>query len=234
MLQAAKIKAISFDLDDTLWPIRPTIVRAEKALHDWLVVHAPMTAAMFSSPEALADIRNYMMTELVKKKPELKYDLSAVRRESIRLAMYRAKENPLMAEAAFDVFFAERNKVNLFDDALPVLQRLSQKYTLVSLSNGNADLQLTGIAPYFKAAITARAMGMGKPDARIFQAAAQAADVQPHEVLHVGDDMALDVLGALNAGMQAAWVNRGDHLWPHDQQPTVMVELLTELCDLLN
>ena len=45
MLDIARIKAISLDLDDTLWPIWPTIERAEKALHEWLVTNAPMAAA---------------------------------------------------------------------------------------------------------------------------------------------------------------------------------------------
>ena len=49
MLDLGKIKAITLDLDDTLWPIWPTIERAEKALHDWLSEHAPMTCALFAT-----------------------------------------------------------------------------------------------------------------------------------------------------------------------------------------
>jgi len=228
MLDIARIKAISLDLDDTLWPIWPTIERAEKVLHDWLVEHAPMAAALFSSPSALREIRDYMVAN----RPDLKNDLSAVRRESIRLALYRAGENPLLAEPAFDAFFAERQRVTLFEDALPALQFLSARFPLVSLSNGNADLQRVGLAPYFRAAISAREFGVGKPDSRIFHAAAGAVDLAPADVLHVGDDATLDALGALNAGMQAAWVNRADHLWPHETQPQVTLTSLTELCEL--
>jgi putative hydrolase of the HAD superfamily len=43
-------------------------------------------------------------------------------------------------------------------------------------------------------------------------------DVQPHEVLHIGDDAALDVVGALKAGMQAVWVNRPGNAWPMETQ----------------
>ena len=64
------------------------------------------------------------------------------------------------------------------------------------------------------------------------QAAADAAGVQAHEVLHVGDDAALDVLAALGCGMQTVWVNRADHLWAHDAEPHETVTTLTELCDL--
>ena len=228
MLDVSRIRGISLDLDDTLWPIWPTIERAEKALHDWLAEHAPMAAALFSSPGALRDIRDYMAVS----KPELKHDMSALRRESIRLALYRAGENPLLADDAFDVFFAERQRVTLFEDARPALEFLSARYPLVSISNGNADLARIGLGALFAATISAREFGVGKPDPRIFHAAAGALDLQPGDILHVGDDATLDALGALNAGMQAAWINRGDAMWPHEQEPHAMLENLSELCGL--
>jgi FMN hydrolase / 5-amino-6-(5-phospho-D-ribitylamino)uracil phosphatase len=228
MLDITRINAISLDLDDTLWPIWPTIERAEKVLHDWLVEYAPMAAALFSSPSALREIRNHMAAS----RPDLKNDLSAVRRESIRLALYRAGENPLLADQAFEVFFAERQRVTLFEDALPSLQFLSARFPLVTVSNGNADLDRVGLAPYFRACVSAREFGVGKPDPRIFHAAAGAVDLTPQDVLHVGDDATLDALGALNAGMQAAWVNRSDNLWPHELEPHVTLGNLTELCAL--
>lgn len=230
MLEAAKIKAITIDLDDTLWPIWPTIEKAEKALHDWLTEHAPMAAALFSSPAALREIRDYMAMS----RPELKHDMSALRRESIRLALYRAGENPLLAETAFEVFFAERQRVTLFEDALPALEHLARRFPVVSLSNGNADLARMGLDHLFRASITAREFGVGKPDPRIFHAAAGAVDVTPDQVLHVGDDPTLDALGALNAGMQAAWLNRADAMWPHELEPQLTLSTLTELCELFN
>jgi FMN hydrolase / 5-amino-6-(5-phospho-D-ribitylamino)uracil phosphatase len=229
MLDPGKIKAVTIDLDDTLWPIWPTIERAEKALHDWLVEHAPMTSALFANPVALRDIR----AEMTSSRPDLKHDMSALRRESIRLALTRAGENPLLAEPAFEAFFAARQQVDLFDDALPALEFLSSRYPVVALSNGNADLQRIGLAHFFRAAISAREFGVGKPDPRIFHAAAGAVDTMPEAVLHIGDDATLDALGALNAGMQAAWLNRGDAPWPHEQEPQVTLTHLGELRELI-
>ncbi|RYY48763.1 MAG: HAD family hydrolase, partial [Comamonadaceae bacterium] len=130
-------------------------------------------------------------------------------------------------------FFAERQNVTLYDDALPALEFLAARYPLVSLSNGNADVHRVGLGRFFRAAISARDFGVGKPDPRIFLAAAGACEVQPEEVLHVGDDATLDALGALNAGMQAVWLNRSGAQWPHEQEPHVVVASLAQLCELL-
>ncbi len=228
MLDLTLIKAITLDLDDTLWPIWPAIERAEKALDDWLSHHAPMTAALFANPAARHDIREHV----TRSRPELKYNLSAIRTEAIRVALYRSREDPLLAEQAFSVFFAARNQVTLFEDTLLALAFLSSRFPLVAVSNGNADIQRIGIDSYFRASISAQAFGVGKPDPRIFHAAAGAAEVEPHQVLHVGDDAALDVLGALNCGMQTVWINRADHLWVYPSMPNETVTTLTELCDL--
>jgi FMN hydrolase / 5-amino-6-(5-phospho-D-ribitylamino)uracil phosphatase len=234
MLNIKKIRAISFDLDDTLWPIWPVIERAEKALLAWLGERAPMTAALFASPNALREIREYMHDVVIKKKPEMAHDLGAIRLESIRLALYRAGDDPLLADGAYQVFFAARNDVAYYEDALPALKLLSARFPLVSLSNGNAQLDLVGIAHYFKAAVSAKSEGVAKPDVRIFQAAAREAGVATDEILHIGDDAALDVLGALDAGMQTVWLNRQDKLWPHEtQHPTLEIASLEELTALL-
>lgn len=229
MLDRGKIRAITFDLDDTLWPIWPAIERAEKALLQWLADNAPLTAELFDNAAALREIRG----EITTSRPDLAHDLSAMRLEAIRLALHRAGDDPSLAESAFDAFFVARQQVELFEDALPALEYLSARYPLVSISNGNADLQRIGLGRFFRATIHAREFGVGKPDPRIFHAAAGAVDVLPDDVLHIGDDATLDALGALNAGMQAAWLNRADALWPHEQQPHVTLTHLGELKDLL-
>lgn len=229
-LDPARVHALTLDLDDTLWPIWPTIARAEQVMADWLAQHAPATAALGSDRQTLREVREHTG----RTRPDLAHDLSALRRESIRALLQRAGDNPALAEPAFDVFFEERQRVDLFDDALPALQRLSARFPIVAVSNGNADVQRVGIGAHFVASISAREFGVGKPDPRIFHAAAQAAGVAPHKVLHIGDDAHLDGVGALNAGMQLAWVNRTGHVWAHAPlQPHLTLSDLRALCDAL-
>lgn len=229
MLDISKIRAITLDLDDTLWPIWPTIERAEKALATWLGQQAPGAAAVFADPHARHQVREHV----VRTQPDIGHDLSALRRESIRLALHRANEDTRLAEPAFEVFFTERMRVDLFDDARPALAFLAARFPVVALSNGNADVGRVGLSEFFAASVSAREFGVGKPDPRIFHAAASTAGVASDAVLHVGDDAALDVLGGLGAGMQTVWVNRSDHLWTHEVHPHETVATLSELCDLL-
>ena len=227
MLDLSRIRAITLDLDDTLWPVWPTIHRAEAVLTDWLTQHAPATAALSGQ----AEVKKAVRTEINARHADRAHDLSFLRLEAIRALLVQAGDPADLAERAFDVFFAERQRVDLFDDALPALAFWSQRYPVVALSNGNADVHRVGIGQHFHASVSAKSLGVAKPDVRIFVAGAQAAGVQPHEVLHIGDDAHLDCVGALAAGMQVAWVNREGHDWSHgDTRPHLDVRDLHALC----
>ena len=228
MLQISKIRAITLDLDDTLWPVWPTIERAERALGQWLGQRAPAAAALVADPAMRLALRD----QVVRTRPEMAHDMGSVRREFIRLALHRCGEDTQLAEAASELFLEHRMKVDLFADALPSLAFLAQRFPVVAVSNGNADVHRVGIGAHFHASISAHEFGVGKPDRRIFHAAAAAAGVAPGEVLHVGDDGVLDVLGGLDAGMQTVWVNRGQHDWPHEARPHLTVADLGQLCAL--
>jgi putative hydrolase of the HAD superfamily len=229
-LDLTRIRAISLDLDDTLWPIWPLIARCEQVLLDWLSAHAPGAAALAATPDARLQVRE----ALARERPDLAHDLSALRRESIRRVLTQAGEDPALAEPAFEVFFAERQRVELYPDARPALDHLAARYPLIALSNGNADIHRVGLGSYFKTAFSAREFGIAKPDPRIFHAAAASLGVRPEEVLHVGDDAHLDGVGALDASMQFAWLNRESHPWPPGPRaPHLTVTGLKALCLVL-
>ena len=229
MLDISRIQAITLDLDDTLWPVWPTIEQAELRLQEWLLHRAPATAALFTRPHERHALREQTEADW----PEQHHDLSFMRREMIRLGLQRSAEDQALADPAFEIFFAARQVVTLFDDALPALERLAARWPVLALSNGNADVQRIGIGHFFCGSLSAREVGVGKPDVRIFQAAAERLQLNPEQILHVGDDESLDVLGALDAGMQTAWINRSEKLWSLGAQPHATVADMAELCDSL-
>ncbi|CAN7493279.1 HAD family hydrolase [Pseudorhodoferax sp. LjRoot39] len=230
MLQPSQVQAITLDLDDTLWPIWPTIAKAEKALGAWFTDKAPATGAFWSDAER----RRLLREQVVQEHEHLAHDMAFLRRESIRRALVQAGDDEALAAEAFDVFIAKRHEVELYEDALEALEFLAARFPLVAVSNGNADLGRIGLMPHFRAAFSATTFGVGKPDARIFLAAAEAAGVPPQAVLHVGDDALLDVLGAHAVGMQTAWINRGEHPWTQAVQPHATLTDLRGLCALFS
>jgi FMN hydrolase / 5-amino-6-(5-phospho-D-ribitylamino)uracil phosphatase len=230
------VRAISIDLDDTLWPIGPTIVGAEAALQAWLGEYAPAAARLSEQPGVRTRLRQAVQARC----PERLHDLSYLRQASIEALLREAGEDPTLAPSAFAVFFAARQQVTLFDDALPALQRLAARYPVCTLSNGNADVHRVGIGQCFVGTVTAKDLGVAKPDVRVFAAACQTLGCEPPAVLHVGDDLQLDAVGALRAGVPCAWVHRGADPaaaladWPSDEaQPQVVVRDLLALCAVL-
>lgn len=223
----SNIRAITLDLDDTLWPIAPVIQRAEQGLQDWLTQHAPATAAL--SVEKKQALRRAVHAQ----HPDRLHDLSFLRREAIRACLVEAGDSPHLAEPAFEVFYALRLQVHFHPGKLEALARLAHRYRLVALSNGNADIFQTQAAPFFYAAVRAHEFGVAKPDPRIFHAAAQAAEVAPSEVLHVGDDSHHDVEGARGAGIAAVWITPAESVWTHGGPEPLRFVHLRDLCDHL-
>lgn len=228
------ISAISLDLDDTLWPFAPSVARAEEALRAWLVEHAPKTAVHLAVAGATARLRN----EYEAAHPELAGSYRALRLGSITALLEGAGEDPALMPLAYEVFYAARNKVEFFDDVLPALEWLGARFPLVAVTNGNANLELTGGKEFFVGSLSASQAGVAKPDAAIFHAAAKMASVRHAEMLHVGDDFDIDVVGATNAGLQAAWLLRHTNTryagQPAREGSHMTVSCLLSLCAALD
>ena len=205
MMNLKDVVALTLDLDDTLWPVRPALAIAERTLAAWLQTHAPATAHALGDDGMLT-----LRAQVAAERPDWAHDLSAIRLETIRRALRQCGDDPALAEAAFEAFFDARHEVTFYDDVRPALQRLSQRYRLIAVSNGNADIGRLGLDAYFAGAVSARQHGAAKPAASIFHAACSQAQAAPHRVLHLGDDLLLDVDGALAAGLQAGWICRPD------------------------
>ncbi len=223
------IRAVCFDLDNTLWDIWPVIVRAEQAVIDFLALHYPK-AVIGETIETLRAARE----EVARRHPQKQHDFSFLRQQALREHSVRCGYAEQMAREAFDVFLSARNQVELYEEVPLSLQRLQQRYRLFTASNGNADLSRIGIAHWFERSIAARDVGVLKPHPAVFHKVVEATDLQLHEVLYVGDDPLADIEGARQAGMRAVWINRNAGEWPsHLAGPEHTVTTLAELATML-
>lgn len=204
------IRTITLDLDDTLWAIAPVIARAEQRLLEWFGENYPRINERFSRQQIL-ELRNRVIAE----NRDRAHDLTFLRRTVIARLGAESGYDDIAVDAAFAVFDEVRNQPELYADVRPALASLKSRFTLVAVTNGNANLEKIGISDLFHEFISARAVGAAKPDRRIFDAAVSAGGAPQSRTLHVGDDPEMDVQGARDAGLRTVWINRDGLAWPN-------------------
>jgi FMN hydrolase / 5-amino-6-(5-phospho-D-ribitylamino)uracil phosphatase len=221
------VRAIAFDLDNTLWDVEPVIARAEQRLVEWMREHCPRIPQQVS----IEDMRT-AREQLARDEPGKAHDMTYLRTAALARHARACGYDEEIAARAFEVFFAARNELEPFDDVRPALERMRVRYRLASLSNGNADLARIGLAGLFAVSLNAREIGVAKPHPRCFQRLAQELRLAPKEILYAGDDPLLDVEAARASGLRTAWINRRGAEWPsHVTTPDVMVADCLELAE---
>jgi len=183
-----ELRAVAFDLDNTLWDVGPVLVRAEQSLHAWLREHCPRITERVS----IEDMRA-ARERLARSEPHNAHDFTYLRITALVAHARECGYEDEMAARAFEVFFAARNQLQPYADVQPALERLRARYKLASLSNGNADLELIGLASLFSVSLNARQIGVAKPHPRCFEHLARDLRLDAHNILYVGDDPYLDV-----------------------------------------
>ena len=229
MLSAlARVRCITFDLDDTLWACAPVIRRAEDRFYQWLKYQFPKVTQQFSSSALLENRMAYMRSHST----EL-HNLTRLRKNWLRQIAILSGDTEDLAELGFDVFWQARNEVELFEDVETTLEQLGQKYLIGAITNGNADVRRIGIDHLFDFVVTSEEVEASKPNPIIFSVAASKAGIKMEDILHVGDDPVKDVLGAIDAGARAAWVTSETSQWTEEHQPHLTIRHIRELIPLL-
>lgn len=224
-----RIRAITLDLDNTLWAIDPVIRRAEATLWEWLSDNYPQIPAKFSS-EKLVEVRTIVMEEY----QDRLHDLRFLRTKVLERVAVESGYTADLVEPAFAVFDRARNQVDLYPDVMPALELLASDFVLVAVTNGNANLETIGIRHLFQDVVAAAETGFAKPARPIFDEAIARSGHAPTEILHVGDHPETDVNGAREAGLRTAWINRNEEEWPDElPEPDAVVTTIPELQELL-
>ena len=223
------IRAITLDLDDTLWPVWPALAEAEQCVDRWLKQHHPDVATRWPV-DAMRELRE----QVAREHSHLAHDFSAQRKITIRQAFAACGIDDAPVDALWAIYYAARNNVELYPDSLAALERIAARFPVVSISNGNADLEVIGLHHLFHTRISASGAGVAKPDPKIFLAAAEALGMPPEHLLHVGDDPLLDVVGAHEAGLRTVWLNRTGEKWSHGPAPDLEFADMQGLADWLD
>ena len=224
------IKAVSFDVDGTLWDFRSVMRRS---LHQVLLelVRMDPNLSNLITVDGMISIRNYVYNNW----RGLTLDLEEIRRESFRqiLSEIGCSDNRMASHLA-SVYFEHRYADNiLFRETLPVLKELGQRYLIGIISNGISFVEDLGLGKIVKFTTYAQDCGAEKPNPRIFKVALEKAGCLPKEFVHVGDSLKSDIAGANLVGVKSIWINRARCERRASIKPDLEVESLRGLLEFL-
>jgi putative hydrolase of the HAD superfamily len=200
------IEHVFFDLDKTLWDFEKN---SASALHELYEKH-DLKSKGIPSLDEMIDIYNKINQKLW-----AVYTQNKISKESLRTQRFNETFEyfgvyNLELAYAFGLDYVEISprKNILFPTTIETLDYLSRKYSLHIITNGFEEIQhikleSSGILNYFKEIITSEKAGAKKPDKAIFDYALSVSNASTDNSIMVGDDLEVDIMGALNANIPA-------------------------------
>lgn len=226
-----EIKAILFDLDDTL-------VNSKKAEYNAICEFKKLYSVFGEVKDNdIAQIWNNITMKNYEKyhKGEISFEELRTKRMKELFTNYSINISKEDAKNKFKDYQKnyEKNWI-LFDDAEEALKTLKSKYKLVILSNGDGKqqrkkIEYTGLNKYFTNIVISSEVGYSKPEKEIFDIACRMVNLEPKNCVMIGDKYKVDIEGAINAGMHGIWVNRKNEHSNYEYQ----IEELNEITKYL-
>lgn len=205
--ESKNIEALFFDYGGTLdsngiawkehfWPFYEKHGREHGITFDY----EQFVRAFYKADDSLVDEGN----------PELNLTMivhEQVRRVLDNLDLENIDSDRLAKTISNDFIASSLHSIN---NAIPVLNRLKQRYRLGIISNNYGNLEAickeTGLDAVMEVLIDSRVVGATKPDPIIFRAALDEMETEPQKSVMIGDSFKRDIEGALNMGMNAIWL----------------------------
>lgn len=211
--------AITVDLDNTLYDNYPIISKAEEKLILFLKKYHPLLSKIEKKDCCIAQ----KIIKLID--PEIYHDINYWRWKSLEYVLLKyglsRSDSQLGADYGMDIIIYWRNKINISARTNTVLSALRSRWPLIAITNGNANPVLFGLKKYFIDILRSGIHGRAKPYTDMYYLASKYFGLSCKYILHIGDDLAIDVQGALYSGMQACWTNQ----YNLNQEDCVLVKL---------
>jgi 2-haloacid dehalogenase len=177
--------------------------------------------------------------ELWRRLEKGKIDQKSLRVERFRLLFERLGIDHDAASFS-DAYVSWLSKASfLLDGAEDLCAYLSEKYELVILSNGIAEVQrgrfaLSPIRDLVSDIVISEEEGCAKPDPAIFERALSRAGLfDKAQTLMIGDSLSSDIQGGANFGIDTCWINWSGAPNDTELRPTYEVRSLGEIKNIL-
>lgn len=228
-----KYKHIFFDLDRTLWDFDSNSMQTLKEIFNELSLESKISdfdefyRFYKSNNEKLWDL--YRIGKL--EKAILRY-----KRFSDVLIHFGITDDELARKIGDDYVYNGPYKKGLFPGTIEILEYLKPKYPLYIITNGFKEVQeikmkTADIAQYFDHVFISEDIGWQKPNVETFRYVLEQINAKPEDSLMIGDDMAVDIIGAKSAGIDGVFFNPQKE--KHNEQPSFEIECLLELKEIL-
>lgn len=230
-----KYTHLFFDLDHTLWDFEANSRQTLEELYDSLQL----------KDRGINDFdlfhRNYLVHNDKLwdryRNGYIKVDELRWKRMWLALLDFKVADEPLAREMGLRFLDLLPTRKLLFPYTIEILDYLSEKnYQLHLITNGfektqHGKLKSSGLDKYFKEVITSEGSNSLKPHKEIFDYAFKRTNALPEQSIMIGDTIEVDILGALNAGIDQVHVNHLTHepIPVNGQLPTYTVYSLKEL-----
>jgi 2-haloalkanoic acid dehalogenase type II len=140
---------------------------------------------------------------------------TAILAETLKASGYPAPSSKHLQAAVDSMYKTSQANWQLEEDATPALQSLrNMGCQLGILSNAGDDndvqtlVKNTGLQEIFDFILSSAAVGIRKPDPRVFEMSLAHWNARPEQTMMVGDTLDADILGANNAGLHSVWITR--------------------------
>jgi putative hydrolase of the HAD superfamily len=222
-----QISAISFDGDMTLWDFEQVMRHSLKHTLAVLQRQRPTPRVLKLTIEEMIAIRDQFAEEV----KGAVWNLEEIRRRAFeRTLEHVGCPDKELAAHLNQIYLKHRfEDIELYPDVVPTFDILAPHFKLGLLSNGNTYPERCGLDGSFAFVVFSQDVQVVKPDPRIFHITAQRAGCELTEMLHVGDSLKNDVVGARNAGVPCVWLNREGVPNDTETQPDYEAASLSEI-----
>ena len=226
-----QISAISFDGDMTLWDFLKVMRHALRYTLTELQRQRPTPRVLKLTIDEMIAIRDHFAESV---KGEV-WNLEEIRQGAFERTLEHVGCPDKDLAAHLNAIYRKHRfeDIELYPDVVPTFDILAPHFKLGLLSNGNTYPERCGLDGRFDFVVFSQDVQVEKPHPRIFHITAERAGCELTQMLHVGDSLKNDVMGARNVGAPSVWLNREGVANNTEVQPDYEVASLTEIPKIL-
>ncbi len=229
-----KYTSVFFDLDRTLWDLEKNALICLEEIYTENNLQEKGIPSFDAFHTVYKNINNLLWAAY--RKDEIKKEKLRTERFKLCLQHFHITDDILANTMGDEYINKSPKKTSLFPHSIEILEYLSEKYNVFIITNGFKEVQYeklrnAKIAKYFKHVFVSEEIGAMKPNPLIFKEALRLSNSSADKSIMIGDDFAVDILGAKAVGIDQIYFNPENEI--QKESATYEIKSLKEIFDIL-